>query len=96
MSQEKQFYWIPMKAVCPTCSKDVIGEAGAEIEPSKLGELTASVALTPLFCQSCQLPVPNTVPRATFPQVVSEEKFRSRKLYEKSSVQVTKVPEQIN
>jgi hypothetical protein len=93
---KKSFYWIPIKATCPACKVDAIGEAGGEIEPSRINELLAMAALTPLVCPKCHHPVPETVRRATFPQVVSEEKFRSRNLHNKQTLRVTKIPDEVN
>lgn len=93
---EKKFYWIPIKAVCPTCRGDVYGESGGEIVVSQLNELLATASLVPLVCPKCLLPVPQTVSRAAVPQIVSEEKFRSRNLHNKQVLIVTKIPDEVN
>lgn len=94
--KEKVFYWMPVKAVCPTCGKEAYGESGAEINPNQLNEALAMASLTPLVCPGCLLPVPNTVRREVHPQIVSEEKFRSRNLKIERKMSVTPIPDEVN
>ena len=94
--ENKSFYWVPIKATCPKCKGDVYGESGGEIIASQLNELLATVPLVPLVCPKCLLPIPENVRRAASPQIVSEEKFRTRKLHNKQQYNVIKIPDEVN